>query len=1544
MNGSTDNIEISAYSEAFHPSYVSIDDRSIQELFQLFIGYAGKIGFKDTNGKELGSWDKMYNSQLISLWSQISELDIAYLNKKKNDIQELWNLEGERKAAAYITEILKLLTSLYDLSFQLNANWAFGEIKSVIEDSIYVEINLIASKVDKSIHNKWLDKLNLWLAWCRETLQISMDEKEDATSYQELGRLNTKALFGNIVNDVLNCLYILKSKVKSKSFEERFYDGQHPPHIGLLFGFFKSFEAIQAQFNQLPKKHLDYYFKTILKQDLLVARPDMVHLFIKLIPGMARAEIPEGTAFVGGLDENGNDITFEAIRSFRTTSAAISEIKTLLFNKNPSFEPLDKPNMITGVYMDTIPKESIAKVLKAEDAWPLFGAPQRYDQNKNLPDLGWAVGLPIFHLTGGSRKLEMTFNLNIESSGHWHQLLTQISDTYKEQQHVDEGSFTRTDEILHRFFNDAFDLLITVPDGWGILEDYAVSVGILDLFDSEEIPAWDLRPLEKPGTKETEEDKKYDLPEAVQFSLKILDQFDSLISLKNKFIKKENEGSPLKDGEAEANYTRIRVSESLNRIASKLTALIPEEDIENLRINDFLKSYEDAQDRLNALRTWIKEAAKSETGGTISDKDRDDFQKVFNATSHALYEELELLTRHQYPKFIKFDFTLGPDLPPWIPYNESIHGKQYNTRFPLICFKLNQDSVYFPYSFLKGLELDSLQVNVSVKKFKELVIFNKHGLVDTSNPFPILGANPLKGNQFLLGAQEWRQKNISEINCRIQWMDLPKPDFETYYKEYASEDLRDESFKIKVSNGEEDLKPINLFKKKFERLQGDTDLGCIRINKAADYGTYDPADIFSPQNDPAAFLKFSLVGPEVGFGSEVYPDEMALYGQRVIKERKSKEMALPPRKPHVPIAKQIEVDYKAHCTIKESSKNRHGPPFDFFHIHPYGMVKEANESYVNSRRVLPNYDDRGYLFIGLDNAKPLSLLSIYFRLIPALEMLEEDIELTIDYLSGQNWESLAENTDENTIMGGQESGILRVFFPHDMESDHPLLDKNKNWIRITVDSKYLHLLGRCVYINTNVVIAKRRLLNTVDSYKLLQPNSISNVLDKNPSVLTVVQPFFSFGGHEKESESKFYARVSNRLGHKNRMVRPRDFRRMILEKFSEVNWIKVLTATGDKSRKQRGAVNLIVMPKIEVTTDRSNYYVPKLTQKNIEHYIREHCAPNIDIKVDSPDYEEVFVRCKLRRKDRNLMIPYIDIARTIRQMIAPWLFHEKTSYKQVKTQFSVAGLIKEMSRQTNVDSVVYCQVIHVYKEGSKYNYYDSYSHADVIKPSGRKSILIPARGFNVYQTEVQDAADMELSIGSMNVAETLIIKSQSQIKLNLYESLTFSKAELIAGNVKTIHISRRLYNPAAQICPNCGGEGLIRFDQKTERGELVITETCRVCEGKGKVEAQKEVRVKYRSPRYEDESLTLEIRMESENSIRIVVSDEIRKQKLSVLDPTGGEVSMENDILSAPQGIGDTIIIKIHGKGNESMTGEVYGNLILKLKIKRTRFLKLSKT
>lgn len=102
-----------------------------------------------------------------------------------------------------------------------------------------------------------------------------------------------------------------------------------PPHIGLLLGFLSMREKTRSHVNQLTGRHLDYFYRDVLRLRPREADYDTAMLTIALIPDAKPLELPSGTIFEAGRNDNGEPIHYRTTDPARIDHARVSQVLTL---------------------------------------------------------------------------------------------------------------------------------------------------------------------------------------------------------------------------------------------------------------------------------------------------------------------------------------------------------------------------------------------------------------------------------------------------------------------------------------------------------------------------------------------------------------------------------------------------------------------------------------------------------------------------------------------------------------------------------------------------------------------------------------------------------------------------------------------------------------------------------------------------------------------------------------------------------------------------------------------------------------------------------------------------------------------------------------------------------------------------------------------------------------------------------------------------------------------------------------------------------------
>ncbi|MFT5890110.1 MAG: hypothetical protein ACI9Y7_000199 [Dokdonia sp.] len=178
------------------------------------------------------------------------------------------------------------------------------------------------------------------------------------------------------------------------------------PDTTLLRTFTKLLERYKNQLNGLSSKHLDFYYRDILKQQKKVASADSVFVCTDLVVGTSIYNLPEDTLFLAGDYEDTTPILFSNEKSVSINPAAIDKVYTLSkINDTTETDVFYKLNLTAHSDVSVVKKNEDDIV----EGWKTFGSSVN-EESKEIT-LGFAFASPILLLQEGTRTITIVFTL-----------------------------------------------------------------------------------------------------------------------------------------------------------------------------------------------------------------------------------------------------------------------------------------------------------------------------------------------------------------------------------------------------------------------------------------------------------------------------------------------------------------------------------------------------------------------------------------------------------------------------------------------------------------------------------------------------------------------------------------------------------------------------------------------------------------------------------------------------------------------------------------------------------------------------------------------------------------------------------------------------------------------------------------------------------------------------------------------------------------------------------------------------------------------------
>ena|GEM_PF-6810269 len=108
-----------------------------------------------------------------------------------------------------------------------------------------------------------------------------------------------------------------RKRVKTEVIDYMVRNSSVPPHLALLFAFFKMSLVTQADMNTLTARQLEFYFKDVLGFRMRKGTEGHVTVFAQLGRNVNSVSIPKGLVFDAGKDADGKAVAYEAVDELR---------------------------------------------------------------------------------------------------------------------------------------------------------------------------------------------------------------------------------------------------------------------------------------------------------------------------------------------------------------------------------------------------------------------------------------------------------------------------------------------------------------------------------------------------------------------------------------------------------------------------------------------------------------------------------------------------------------------------------------------------------------------------------------------------------------------------------------------------------------------------------------------------------------------------------------------------------------------------------------------------------------------------------------------------------------------------------------------------------------------------------------------------------------------------------------------------------------------------------------------------------------------------
>ncbi|WP_318348813.1 hypothetical protein [Aquipluma nitroreducens] len=665
---------------------------------------------------------------------------------------------------------------------------------------------------------------------------------------------------------------------------------------------------------------------------------------------------------------------------------------------------------------------------------------------------------------------------------------------------------------------------------------------------------------------------------------------------------------------------------------------------------------------------------------------------------------------------LTFDFELNEQNDKMISFDPKIHEGGFVSEWPCVKILFNNEAQYHAYKFLKTIELENIKIEATVSDVTNLIFSNSIGNLDNTIPFTPFGPTPIVGSYLRIQNPLILQRSLTKLELHICWIGLPQLQygFAEYYREYPGE-IDNPSFKAVITSvrnninttGAQAHREIELFDTNKDYLSNEKE---IIINpQDISFNNKITHDATIDENSGSLFIV--LTSPEMAFGHQLFAE---IYADAAIKSSKfrKRDVALP-KQPYTPIIEHLKVNYTtAAREVMLRKQDIEDCDVKLIHIYPFGHVQVFPGPKKSRSFLFPQLDQKGNLYIGLTQVRSTDIVSIGFELVPAVYIHTVINTPTIEwqYMANNEWEPIGDLLLEDTTNGLIRSGVVKIRMPKTIQYDNTRLPLGKFWIRATYDG-IQDLNSKIKNVFTQAVA-------------LISTDAVSNDIPDRPGEIKIKKIYFEskkgidqingpFALEIKESDENkdsFYHEISDQLRHKNLGSSNWDIERLVLDRFKQIEKIRVYGKSNRPNELVKGSsVQIVLIPKNSLVngTRKRSLNVDINTLLEVKEYVSQFVSPFVKVEVSNPVYEELKVRCKVKFNDiqrggylRNMLnselvsylspdIEHIDVEKGFDEAISKTEilnFIESRPYVDFVTEFSVLQLVDVQKNYKIIDT------------------------------------------------------------------------------------------------------------------------------------------------------------------------------------------------------------------------------------------------------------------
>ena len=454
-------------SPALDPEFVSVNERKPEHVMMFAKAYAGFLRYYETANFATEDWKPFFSNDVSVQLATAAVEDVEYY---KSQVREYFDFLNDRsnqfkpEVKANLGYLFSCIATLARELDRLGDKLPVGNVlKDVLQNLIQTQLasafrRLISYyKADEALPTPsrligdthpglnilggatvpfgkvYADGLSDdWKTensgdWSAYTAAIPADPSVYGSAvvgtdvFAQANHIATHNLFTSIFDQFLKAYVRIVSEAKlvlEKTFTG--WDG-HEPHYALFLAYLRLFEFARAEMNTLTGRHLDLYYREILRLSEKPAEPGQAHLLVELANHAPMHQLKAGELVKAGKDGLGVEAFFANDRDFVANQAKVAALKTVYRHGDEEVGDMgaDPKSQIGRLFASPVANSDDglgAELTSADKSWHPFSN-KTYQGGElkaiRMPpaEIGFAIASHHLLLAEGTRAITVAFTV-----------------------------------------------------------------------------------------------------------------------------------------------------------------------------------------------------------------------------------------------------------------------------------------------------------------------------------------------------------------------------------------------------------------------------------------------------------------------------------------------------------------------------------------------------------------------------------------------------------------------------------------------------------------------------------------------------------------------------------------------------------------------------------------------------------------------------------------------------------------------------------------------------------------------------------------------------------------------------------------------------------------------------------------------------------------------------------------------------------------------------------------------------------------------------